>query len=305
MGSTPTYSFETVNTTSGVGTNILGTGPVTGYIPPMQAFWVCTNADNQTLTFSNAMRYHANPTVNSVSITTTPLKVHSQVQQQLVRLQVSNGVNNDEAVVYADPNASNAFDIYDSPKMSNSSAGLPEIYTTVENQNLVINGMNRITSDLELPLGFTTGQSNTFTIKASEISNFDASTKVILKDKLLNTEQDLTFGSAYSFTSDIASRSSRFSIVFKSTNLTTGNTTSTDDVSTVSIFRNANNQIIIHHNITSGEGTITVSNTVGQILVKRMTTGTTTVLNNYLAPGIYLVTVYTNGYKASEKLIVN
>jgi hypothetical protein len=87
-----------------------------------------------------------------------------------LRLQVSNGINTDEAVVYFNANASNGFDAYDSPKMSNANKAIPEIYTLAANEELVINGMNELALNTELPLGFSSGELNNYSIKASEIA---------------------------------------------------------------------------------------------------------------------------------------
>ena len=95
----------------------------------------------------------------------------SQVAQQVLRMQVSNGVNSDEAIVLFNPNASNGYDAFDSPKMTNANVAIPEIYTLAGTEPLVINGMNSIKYDTEIPVGFTTGQSNQFTISAIETSN--------------------------------------------------------------------------------------------------------------------------------------
>jgi len=139
------YSFETVNTSSGEGTH-----GVTGYIPPMQAFWVRATAASTSLTFTNSMRSHANPT----GITTTLLKTKSMIGPTKIRLQVSNGVNTDEALIYTNENAQNDYDIYDSRKLSNDNVSIPEIWTIAGSEDLVINGFNQLPVNVEIPLGF-------------------------------------------------------------------------------------------------------------------------------------------------------
>src|ERR1035437_4251355 len=146
------------------------------------------------------------------------------------------------------------------------------------NENLVINGLNAIGTDKELALGFTTGETNTFTIKATEISNFDADTRIILKDKLLNTEQELTSDTNYSFTSDPVSTASRFSIVFKSASANTGITDNADNKLALNVFRDINGHITITRSDVIGEGIVTVCNVFGQKLTECSTTGTTTVV---------------------------
>ena len=132
------------------------------------------------------MRSHGDVTTNKLKAPSASKSV-----QQLLRLQVSNGTNSDETVVYFNPNASNGLDDYDSPKMTNANAAIPEIFTQVGTESLVINGLNNTASNRELPLGFTAGQASTFNIKATEISNFDSDTQIVLRDNLLNKEENL------------------------------------------------------------------------------------------------------------------
>jgi hypothetical protein len=305
-----TYVFDTFianGSGGGVGTTNFSNGltAVTGFIPPMQAFWVRV-ADGQTtgtLAFDNSMRSHLDQ-----SIVTNRLKTPGTAiaPQPLLRLQVSNGVNSDEAVVYFNPNASDDFDQFDAEKMSNNNDQIPEIYTVAGNEKVVINGLKRVSIDEELPLGFNTRKENTFSIKATEISNFDEGIQIILKDKLLNTEQEMENNIEYAFSSDVTNSSTRFSIVFKSTSITAGliNNNSTGKES-VFIYKNGNDQITVNRKDAIGEGTVTVCNAIGQLLTSLSTTGSVTVVNQKLIPGVYLVKVTLAGKNISNKVIIN
>ena len=300
------YYFETVNTATGEGTNAAGSGIVTGYVPPMQAFWVQTTVDAQPLTFDNSMRYHANPTVNSTLITTTSMKVKAQNETQRIRLQVSNGMNSDEAVIYSNANASNDYDIYDSPKRSNANSAIPEIYTLAGTEQLVINGLNNFTANLEIPLGFTPGATNNFSIKASEVSNLAPDMRVILKDNQSNTEQDLTNGAAYEFSSDATASSSRFSVIFKTSSVSTSILTNTDSNNSIFIYKNQSNQIAV--NIPSeiaGKACVSVFNAVGQKFESKQLNSTVSILENSYTSGIYLVSVISNGKTTTRKVVIN
>ena len=308
------YEFETVNTASGVGTNVSLTGQVTGYVPPMQAFWVrvLPNANpllgnSETLTFTNAMRYHAGSVVTDAgNVPTTVMKAPSATKSlsSVLRLQVSNGTNTDEAIIYTNANAVNGYDAYDSEKMTNGNAAIPEIYSVVGSENLVINGLNSIQPNMEIPLGFTTKQTNTFTIKASEISNFDGGTSIMLYDNKLNKQQELTTTNAYSFSSDSVVTTSRFSIIFKTTSVATGiNTTGNNQA--VEVYKNANNQIVINCSRAGIDAvTVSVFNAIGQKLESKTITGTTTVTNSYAA-GVYVISVLTNGKTTTQKVVLN
>ena len=290
------YVFATYGAVSQIGTSLGGT-PVTKYIPPMQAFWVrVSGAGTGTLAFDNTMRSH--------SATSNLLKAPEVTAQQVLRLQVSNGENKDEAIVLFNDKASNGYDDYDSPKMTNANVAIPEIYTMAGTEQLVINGLNSITANQELPLGFKTGQSNLFTIKATEISNFDPSMKVILRDNTLATEQELTDGSTYSFTSDVATTTTRFSVLFKSAGVTTGLNNLENQVAY--IYKNANNQISVSlKGDLSNEAYVTVYNAVGQKLHTEQITNTNAVLGTPFTAGIYLVTVNNGGKSVTKKVILN
>jgi hypothetical protein len=157
----------------------------------------------------------------------------------------------------------------------------------------------------ELALGFTPGQSNTFTIKASEISNFDTGTRVFLKDKLLNTEQELTVGNDYSFTSDATPTNTRFTLIFRAAGIATALNTGTNDQN-VLVYKNANNQITVKcSGDVNNESSVVVYNAVGQKLMTKQLTSNTTVLNNSLSSGVYMVTVTKAGRSVTKKVILD
>jgi FtsP/CotA-like multicopper oxidase with cupredoxin domain len=296
------YVFDTYNANGNIGTGNNGT-LITSQIPPMQAFWtrVATGFTTGTIALNNTMRSHEGATSNR-------LKAPALNLQKVLRLQVSNGINSDETVVLFNDNALDGLDAFDSEKMSNGSAFIPEINTFAGTVPLVINGLKSVYANEELPLGFATGEVNTFTIKATELNNFDVDTKVVLKDKLLNTEKELVIGNDYSFNSDATSTSARFSIVFKSTAVATGLKDNVNSNESIYIFRNLNNQITVNcNNLLSGKGTVTVTvcNAIGQKLVDMVTTGTSTVVKAKLIPGVYLVTVNVAGINTIKKIVIN
>ena len=302
---TPLYHFETVNATSGVGTDAGGTGGrATGYIPPMQAFWVRTHLDNQSITLLNSNRSHAKTDVSMTDFPNTPttsLKAPSMKESNysLLGLNISNGSYGDETILMFDPSASNGLDAYDSGKMSNSNINIPELFTVVEGSQLAINGMSNIPYDTEIPLGFTTGLAGTFTIKASQISNFDSSINIYLKDNdnLLNTPVQLNSDAVYSFSSTVTTNNtSRFALIFKAPSIATG-LNSTDD-SNVWISTNANNQIVVN-----GGNSVEVYNAVGQKLAVKNLITTTTVLETPLQSGVYFVTL-GNGIKSLTRKVI-
>ncbi|MGB4577594.1 MAG: T9SS type A sorting domain-containing protein, partial [Paludibacter sp.] len=298
------YTFATHNGTSGETVTGTANTSITKFIPPMQAFWVRVNQNidqttySASITFRNTMREHRLDAANI-------FKAPKAEERKRLRLQVSNGINADETVIYFDAKAQDMFDAYDSPKMSNNSISYPEIYTTVGNEKLVINGLNELTANEEIPIGFTTGQVNLFTIRASELTNFDGDTKIYLRDKLLNIDKDMTDGLPYTFTSDIISNSNRFSVVFKSGGVISG-LVNNEVEPFVLIYKNANNQIVVNcKEDIDTNAYVSVYNSLGQKLVTQQLIDINTIVGSGLTSGVYLVKAFNGNKTTTQKVILN
>ena len=297
--STGAYLFQTYNTLGGLPT---ATNGGTNLIPPMQAFWVRATSATNSVSFDNTMRSHQDQTV-----ATNRLKSPSKANalQQVLRLAVSNGVNTDETVLYSNPNALNGADNYDSPKMTNANIAIPELYTLVEGEQMVINGLNTIPYDTEIPLGFTTGQTNSFTIKASLISNFDAGTQILLKDyQDINNPvtTDLSDGSNYAFTSDATSNNTnRFTLTFRAPSVSTGINPENNNNIWISTH---DGQLVVNGNSNS-ETIVSVYNAIGQKIASQRMTESTKALNTKLATGVYMVAVSNAGKNITKKIIID
>ncbi|MEI8272385.1 MAG: carbohydrate binding domain-containing protein [Paludibacter sp.] len=294
------YEFDTYNASSGVGTN--NATVITRYIPPMQAFWVkVSSGTSGTLALTNAMRSH-----NDVSSNKFRTKAVNNANQSVLYLQVSNGVNSDEAIVLFNSNASNGLDAYDSQKMSNANSAIPEIYTTVANESLVINGMNAIPYDTEIPLGFTTGQAGTnFCIKASQLSNFPSGTKLIFKDYQDSNNPiiaDLSDGSSYIFSSGVSTNNtSRFALIFKAPSIITG--INPADSGSFWFSTNANGQIMLN-GTPNAETSVAVYNAIGQRVAAQNLSSTIKVFDTRLVPGVYTIVLKSVGKTAKTKVII-
>lgn len=278
------YKFWTV---TGAGDAGVGSpAEATKDIPPMQAFWVRAKTIGSTsLTLNSTMRAHA-PASNKM----LKAQAAKNTEMPLVRLQVSNGTNTDEAVIYFSANASNGRDGYDAPKMSNDNTAIPEIYTTLGAEQMVINGMNTIPMDQEIGLGFVAGDASSFSIKANEVSNLPSDVKLILKDNVTKAETDVTDGvSTYEF-SPVATTDNRFSVIFRSAGATTGLNKQVNN--SLLVYSNVPNQITVLNNNLSKVGAIlSVYNAVGQKLLSQQIIGTTTQINGNFTAGVYMVTL--------------
>lgn len=259
----------------------------------MQAFWVRATSATNTFTATNAMRSHESGT--------NRLKAKAVDSQQVLRLQVSNNVNYDETLVLFNQNALNGFDDFDSPKMSNNTTSIPEIYTQIGDQKLVMNGMNAVKFETEIPLGFTTGEANNFSVKNTQMTNFDVGTKIILKDKLLNTENDLTEGTPYTFESGVTNTTNRFSLIFRAPGVATGVNPNAQKLN-AQVYVNAANQITI---IAPEKAKYSIYNALGQIIKDGITSSNRTIVTGINNSGIFVVRVSENGSSYSTRIVLN
>lgn len=301
-----TYVFDTYNSDGQIGVSNSGAS-INNHIPPMQAFWVRV-VDGQTsgsIEVNNTMRSHKGFQVTELGTVYDPMFKTIAFKPSVLRLQLSDDVSTDETLIYTNPKASSSFDSYDSQKLFSESGSIPEIYSIVDSENLTINGLNSIPYETEIPLGFKTEAAGVFKIKASQVSNFESGTQIYLKDKLQPSNPeifDLTDGSCYTFTSDIVNNTSRFTLVFHSPTVYTGERNNSD--SDILISTNENNQIIIKAKVT-GSINVVVHNSIGQCVANQCLTSSTNVLQNKLMSGVYFVTCTNSGKTKTTKVIIN
>lgn len=270
------WGFSTVN-----GSGEKSPANVSDLIPPMQAFWVrATTVGNSTLDLTTAMIAHDNTSTNKMKAPAAPI-----TERTKIRLQVSNGTNTDELLIYTDAQASNGFDLFDSPKMSNNSTDIPEISTMVNGENLVINGLKDLPLDTELLIHFMTKTANSFSLKSNELNNLPEGVKVILKDN--GTEFDLTNGAEYNFSSDLADNANRFSLLFRSPGVTT-DLENKNLEKQAQVFVNAANQITI---IAPENSNYAIYNAMGQLIENGATTSNYQTSNFKPKTGVYVVKV--------------
>ncbi|GHT09999.1 hypothetical protein FACS189426_09530 [Bacteroidia bacterium] len=110
---TEAYQFYTYNSESGLSDPVLEEYSLQ-YIPPMQGFWVRA-ANAGTFKFTEGAKV-SNETAGADN--GNLLRQATGNQRPLVRLQLADGGKTDRAVIFADKNAKDGFDRYDSEKCS-------------------------------------------------------------------------------------------------------------------------------------------------------------------------------------------
>lgn len=279
--SSGTMVFDTYNASNGFGTNNNESGAVTKFIPPMQGFWIKVTTDGQTgtLGFSNAMRSHQSGNL---------LKTTNQ--SEVLRLKLGNGINSDEAIILFNQSAGTGLTSWDSEKMMNSSASVPQIYSKEGSTNLVINSLPEITNGLTVPLFINLGEAGQYSIN-TDLTGLDPFTVVTLQDLQLGIFHDLSNG-VYNFTSTVVNNSNRFVLHFN-TVLTDGNLTTTN----TSIYA-ADNKLHIN---SASAGVVEVYDLLGKRLVKtELNSGMNVITLN--SKGVYLVKVSNSKEVITEKV---
>lgn len=134
-----------------------------------------------------------------------------------IRLNITNGVYSDEMLVGIYDAALDGFDAYDSQKMAVNLAEYAEIYSFAGTQQVAINGIHTLAigETKEVTLGYRYGSSATLTIRVKDMLNLDSGTVVVLQDKLLKVEKEISIASEYSYSTTKGETNNRFSLIIK------------------------------------------------------------------------------------------
>ncbi|HHT21791.1 MAG TPA: T9SS type A sorting domain-containing protein [Bacteroidales bacterium] len=268
-----TYFKDTDNTYKFGFFNIseAGTGTLMedGNIPPMQGFWVRATADG-SFTFKNDMRIHK-PASSNV------FRAPQASERQVLRLQVSNGMVSDEAVILFSENANSD---WNSSKLMNP--GL-NIYTVKAGADLALNSRTAIEYDVETTVGVK-AESGVYTFSASKFENFGAE-KAYLLDKVANVATDLSTGDYTVNFTEAYEGTDRFALVFPRSGVITG----LENAEQAGFFAFANNNRISVNS--DAAGMIYVFNSIGQQVAAQAISGKLTTVSTALPAGIYMVKV--------------
>jgi len=184
-----------------------GTNGVDNIIPSGQGFYVHNPNDGTTasLTINNNARVHDSK----------PFLKGSESEQQSIYLSISSEINtySDELFLSFNDNASTDFDpAYDALNLKGDDDA-PDLFAhSTDNKNLSINTYPALAEGVIMPIGCAVGVDGYYTITATEISNFNEVTEILLEDKTENTFIDLLNQSAYTFYAASDDDSERFNL---------------------------------------------------------------------------------------------
>ncbi len=292
------YIFDTYNIAMQNGISLSGKS-LTNYIPPLQAFWLQVDAGKSdgTLSFINTDLSHQDISNNIFRIPGV-----QKSNENLLRLMITDGTNNDEALIYTNSSALLGYDIYDSPKMTNANSAIPEIYTKAITEKLAINGMNEFPLDTEIPLFFTSSKSENYSISATESRFYEV--KAILLDKLTAIQYEINSGFSHEFTSVQTTDNNRFSLIFKPKNSPSA-VEITDSDNEILIYNGIDNKINVLNKGSRNNLTINVYNALGQKLISNNANCILTTIDSQLKSGVYLVQVSNSNFSYVNKIKIN
>ena len=280
--------YDTYNPFSNIGTsnNYFNT-PVTGIIPPGQAFWTRLKNDDtsMTLSFPSSARVHGSQTS----------LYRMEAEEGTIRMTLSNGNVSDETIILFNSDAQNAFEDYDSHKFW-AAASVPQLYTTTGTDSLVINGLESVATNPVVDLGVKLPSTGNYSFTATDIT---LANEVWLEDRLLNIFQDLNLDATYDFTDEAGNIPTRFALHFGMSITDIRNA----EGFRAQVFSSGNEVNIILSDATNG--TATVYDMAGKLMATQNIHSDRTAFQVNVASGIYIVKLESDKGASTHKIHLN
>ena len=262
----------------------VGTGGLTEFLPSFQAFFVKATGTNFAMT--NAARTH----------TAQNFHKGAKMPTNLVRIQIQNGTQTDEAVIYAKEGASTNYDLsIDSDKLilADMDDSHTQLFTmTDDDVKLAINVVNTLDKDVSIPLGIIS-EAGSLSISAFDVQ-LPTGVNVYLEDHKTATITNLGT-ETYDFEAT-GNDDGRFTLHFTKKTLVA-------DVEALTIY-SYDNQIVVK-SPEAMNGTIAVYNLLGaEILKKDLSNSQIEEISLNQVSGTYLVKVLSNGKYVSQKVFI-
>ncbi len=263
-----------------------GTNGTSQYIASGQAFFVRTSADG-TLGMTNSVRVH-----NSQSW----LK-GAESDGTSIRLKLSTEANaySDEMIVEFNPEYSGE----GSEKFWSLYNEAPEIYAQKNGESLSIDRYPAVNSGIIVNVNTKAGIAGNYMINSSNINEFTLSDKVYLEDLKTGVVTNLKANPSYSFVGNPDDNRNRFRLLI-------GTATGIKEIAKGNFRVYAfNNEVIIENSKLTGDYKVLVSNLVGQTIYESESTDkSVSRINLDAQPGVYVVSVISNGERYSAKIVL-
>jgi fibronectin-binding autotransporter adhesin len=276
------------------------------YIAPMQSIWVRVGAAASTgsLGMNRSMLSHqtGNPGLKSSTVFPT-----------LARVNLVDGNQFDQLLVYMNSDMSNEADQYDSEKLPVS--GTVQVYTMASNKKLVMNGLKNNKKKVSVPLYLELPESKSYTLNLSEYELENG--LILLEDKQEGTMQDLTLLENYTFYANSGLLQNRFVLHFilpdaefttqGPSNSWVGPETSYTEGGNVQITNDdrGNIQITVDQpEEQKVEGNVSVTDMNGKEVYRGQLDGITTAVELNVPAGIYYLTVQSGALFEKKKVFI-
>lgn len=276
-----TGNYGTFNSAGSTGTN-----GVSRHIAPGQAFFVKARGSGSIIMNDNIRNVSAQLWLKN-----------SDTENNLIKLKLTSTANtySDEMIVEFNPQFTGG----GTDKFWSFYTEAPELYSVKDDNNYSIDRYNSLADDMKVNIAAKTGIAANYTITATNIADFTLRDKVYLLDLKTGVKTNLKQTPSYSFAGTPDDDRNRFQLIF-------GTSTGVDEENSSDITIYASENIIYVRNDKANEPyTVMVSNMLGQIITRTKLAGNS--LNQIelnSVPGIYVVTVYSEGCLFSKKVVV-
>ncbi len=266
-----------------------GVAPTSEFIGTGQGFFVLANSTG-SISFKNSMR----------ATTNNQFFKSKDEDIQRVWLNISNDNNDFNQIAFSfHDRASKGYDrLFDAFKLSTNSN--LNLYSLIGNQKFVIQAMPTLTEPSSVLLGFKTNTTGVFTFELSKLENFEPGTPVILEDRLIGEQVDLSINPEYTFSvSEPGSCDDRFVLYFKSSVGITDPVTTNKPLISIQ-----NNQLTIT-NLEEGKTQVKVMDIMGRVIdFSTFNNNSAVSMPLSLQTGIYILEIRTNNHTFADKVFV-
>lgn len=215
------YVFDSYNIAGGISISNSGL-TVNRWIPPLQAFWLKVKPGflSSTIDFQQFAR---GPQDNKLNL----FRNSKNEAFPEIRIILSDGLLDDESLIYLHPMAKDEIDKYDTNKMFDNNQ-YPQIYCIIDYEELAINGLHATElnstniSDKVVPIGIKCISEKNYLIRC-KLSNFiiDSAFQLFFRDNYLDTEIPIQEVFEYRFHANNHEITDRFSIHFRTKEIQT------------------------------------------------------------------------------------
>jgi len=172
----------------------------------------------------------------------------------------------------------------------------PQAFTMLGSEKMAINTYNNPTQTSKVIMGVNIPEDGEYSIIASNIESFDASTPIFLEDQLTGQKIDLRETGTYTFTASEGT-SERFAIHF-----TTYQGIGDTDSKEINSIYAADQTVIVDFNGTHGE--IAIFNILGQEISRSAASNGTNKISVPNGNTVYIVKVISDNTTVTKKVFV-